>query len=102
MGKKDTGTSDIYNDIVELRERVARLEARVAEIEEDIGSLASMKTEVASIKQKIDDIDNKLDTFINIYSKQLTSNHKLLKFIIILVGMMLSFMAAVLGVHWKP
>ena len=96
-------TSDeIYEAIAELRERVARLEQRVDTLTAEIREIREIKTDVVATKQRVEDIDKKLDNFIALYMKQQVSNHKLLKWFAIILGLFLSFLAAVLGLDWRP
>lgn len=91
-----------YDAVLELRERVSRLEERVDYLSREIEELASIRSDIARLSQKVDDVDKKLDAFMNIYAKQLTSNHKMLKFVTVILAMILSFLAAIFGFHWTP
>ena len=99
---KDKTRAEIYEAITELRERVTRLEERVELLTKEVESINKLEQRVARMEQKLDDVDSKLDDFINMYMKQLASNHRMLKFTLMLVGMILSFIAAMFGLHWKP
>lgn len=95
-------SDDIFDAVVELRERVSRLEERVETLSREVEAIASIKADIASINQKVEDLDKKLDEFMQMYIKQLASNHRMLKFVLMLVGMVLSFLAALFGLHWAP
>jgi len=99
---KDRTRAEIYEAITELRERVSRLEERVDLLTKEVESINKLEQRVARIDQKLDDVDNKLESFIEMYTRQLASNHRMLKFVLMLVGMILSFVAAMFGLHWKP
>lgn len=100
-----TGTmagDDVYKSIEELRERVTRLEERVDLLTRELESIDRLQAQVSAMSQKVDDIDKKLDEFMKIYMRQLSSNHRMLKFVLMLIGMILSFLAALFGLHWYP
>lgn len=96
------GGDDIYTEIAELKERVTRLEERVDTLSKELASIDDLRSRVAAMNQKLDDLDEKLDKFMEMYMSQLSSNHRLLKFVLALIGMILSFLAAILGLHWTP
>jgi len=82
----DQGSSQLPDDIVyiimDMRERIARVEQRVDSIESDVREMKEL-----------------LNRF-------LVKRNGLIKFLvgamIVIIGIVLSFVAAVLGVHWTP
>lgn len=70
--------NDLRMAIMELRERVARLE------------------------QRVEDIDKKLDNIMEHYLSQRPSLNGVFKWVVITLGLVFSFIAAVLGVRWNP
>ena len=96
-------TSDeIYEAISELRERVTRLEERVDILASELQEIHGMKSDLAAVKQRVEDIDRKIDDFKQILLRQQVANHRLLKWVLALVGMVLSFVAAMMGIRWAP
>jgi len=102
LGGDPRTNEEIYDAITELRERVSRLEERVDILSKEVEAIATIKQDIAMLSQKLDDLDRKFDDFKDMYIKQLASNHRMLKFVLMLIGMVLSFVAAMFGLHWKP
>ena len=72
-----------------------RVEDKVDIIEERLNN--EVLARIQHLEEKIDRIDSRLD---KLFLKQ-SSNGNMLKYITIILGMILSFLAAFLGFHWR-
>ncbi len=72
-----------------------RVEDKVDIIEDRLNNEVLMR--INRLEEKIDRIDQRID---KLTTKQI-SNGNTLKYIVIMLGMILSFLAAFLGFHWR-
>lgn len=94
------GSSDIYDAIVELRERVTRLETQVETLASQVEQIQRLAETIAVLKERLDNIDEKLDTMNMEFNSLCNCANKVSKITTRLIILFLSFIAALLGVQW--
>lgn len=79
-------------------ERLARIEAKLESVEQDIKELKKTVDYLDKKVEKIDVLEAKLD----IIAKSMNKRNNYMKFTIVLLGIILSFVAAMFGLGWRP
>ena len=92
--------SKIEAEMATMRWRIGEVEKRLEKLEESVEGIrqrvAALKGEVDNLTQLVHDIRDD----VKFIKKQMISNGR--KYTLYVLAMVLSFIAAVLGLHWMP